>query len=378
MKRVIIIGGGFGGFYSSLALQKIPNIQTVLIDPTDYFLYIPLIHEVSVGEIPKSIPQIPYKNTLQGTIHIKSKAKKIILKEKIVQLDNDRTISWDYLIIAPGSLPNLFIKGTENKLTLNNLDDAIKIRNSLRNLINHKENSIGLIGEGPTGIELASEIAELLNKLNLKVEIHQFMYFKRYFRDDPPLDIMLKRRMRKLGVKIHPGEPVREVINKKIITEKNEYELDVIFVCTGVKPVLIESELDFKNGYPVDDYCLVKGYKSVYAIGDASLYQKNGNKLPNLAQVAEKQAKYIVFDICRRIHNKKRKKFDPQISGILISAGKYFAIGRILNILILKGFLAWFAKRSLYFLKIFLVKRKFNLIKHYIISCFFPNKFFII
>ena len=131
MKKIVIIGGGFGGFNCALGLEKEKNLEIILIDPSDYFTYTPLIHEVAVGQIPENVVKIYFKKFLKRTIHHKSKVVNIFFKDKKVELDDNLQLSYDYLIIACGSYPNKFIEGTENLQTLKTLEDAVKIKELL-------------------------------------------------------------------------------------------------------------------------------------------------------------------------------------------------------------------------------------------------------
>jgi NADH dehydrogenase len=375
MKRVVIIGGGFGGINSALGLEKEKVLEIILVDPSDHFTYIPLIHEVSVGQIEKSAVNINLKKILKRTRHIKSRVIFISFKDKRIKLQNKMILSYDYLIIASGSEPNKPIKGTEELLTLKTLEDAINIKKLLLDFIRKKKKSICVIGEGATGTELISEIASLSSNFGKKLQLHHFLYFKRYFANMPKVDVPIKRQMEKLGVIVHPGEPVRKVSGKNVITVVGKYNFDLIFVCTGVIPNVIETDIEFQGGYPIDDHCNIKGLEDVYAIGDASRFDYKGNKSPNLAQAAENQAEFIVKDIFRREKGKKRKPFNLKIIAQFISVGKNYAIGVILNILTVRGFFAWFMKRSFYFFDIFRRKKSLRLLKVYILSMIFSNLF---
>ncbi|TFF85486.1 MAG: hypothetical protein EU551_03915 [Promethearchaeota archaeon] len=375
MKRVIIIGGGFGGFYSALGLEKEKNLEIILVDPSNHFIYIPLIHEVSVGQIPKSAVKINFNKALKRTRHIKSRVIFISFKDRRVKLDNNTKLSYDYLIIACGSEPNKPIEGTGKLQTLKTLDDAKKIQKILLDFIKTKKKSICVIGEGATGTELISEMASLLSNFDKRVELHHFLYFKRYFQSMPNFDIPIKRQMEKLGVIVHSGEPVKKVSRKEVITEVGKYNFDLIFVSTGVKSNIIDTEIEFQGGYPIDNHCNIEGLENVYAIGDVSKFDYKGDKSPKLAQAAENQANYIIKDIIRRENGRKRKPFNLKIIAQFISVGKNYAIGVFLNKLTVRGFFAWFMKRSFYFFEIFRRKKSFRLLKVYILSMIFSNLF---
>jgi NADH dehydrogenase len=376
MKKIVIIGGGFGGFNCALGLEREKDFEIILIDPSDHFTYIPLIHEVAVGEIPENFVKIYFNNSLKRTKHHKSKVVKIFFQDKKVKLEDNLQLSYDYLIIACGSYSNKFIEGTESLQTLKTLDDAFKVKELLIDFLQAGKKSICVIGEGSTGTELVSEISSLLSSYNKEIENHHFLYFKRYFTDMPKADILVKRKMKQLGVYIHPQEPVNKVSGQKVLTKKGKYNFDLILVCTGVKPNVINSDINFVEGYPINDYCILKGFENVYAIGDVSKFKYKGKDAPNFAQTAKKQANFVRKDIIKRENNKKRKKIDLKIIGPLISVGTYYAFGNIFNNIIIRGFPAWWSKKTYYFYDIWRITKSLRLLKIYILSTILPNIYF--
>ncbi|MFX1451958.1 MAG: FAD-dependent oxidoreductase [Promethearchaeota archaeon] len=375
MKRLIIIGGGFGGFYFAKKLEKYKQLELVLVNPTEFFEYTPLIHEVCVGEIPSNTVKIYYQNSLKRTNFIKSKVKKIIFKKKEIVLDNNKYISYDYLTICSGALPRKQIEGSENLPTLHNLNDALKIKQILLKMLKKKKCVFSVIGEGATGTELVGELGTYKNRFNKNFKIHHFLFFKNYFMNYPGFDYVIKKRMKQLGINVHPLEPVVKINNNLIITKKRTYHSDIIIICTGVKPVIIESDISFESGYLVNNFCELKETENVYVIGDAALFPFKGKYAPNLAQVAVKQANFIVKDIIRKEKNKRRKKLNLKIDFFVISIGKHFGLGRIFDKFTLKSVVFWILKRTYYFFNIIQLAKKISIIKYYLISLFLSKRF---
>jgi len=182
--------------------------------------------------------------------------------------------------------------------------------------------------------------------------------------------------MEKLGVQIHPSEPVQKVLNNKVSTKRGEYVFDLIIICTGVKPNTISTDINFQNGYPINRYCVIEQYNNVYAIGDVSSFRVNNRMLPKLAQTAKSQADYIIKDILRREKKNKRKPFNPRILTQFISVGKQYAVAHFLRQISIKGFLAWLMKKTYYFYDIFRIEKRVSLLKMYLESIIFFNKYF--
>ncbi|MFX1275102.1 MAG: NAD(P)/FAD-dependent oxidoreductase [Promethearchaeota archaeon] len=366
-------GGGFGGFYLALELEKKKHFKTILIDPTDFFVYTPLIHEVSIGEIPESAVKINYKSVLKHTIVIKSKVKYIEFTNNQVITDDDTKIKYNYLIICPGSRAANIIKGSEDSFFFHNLNDAIKIKKTLIGGLTEKKANISIVGEGLTGIELTGQLATYFKKIKKDITLHHFLYFPKYLMNNPGFDDIIKIRMRKLNVNVHPEERALEIDNDVVRTYKNTYQSSLIFTCTGIQPNMIDSDVKFENGYEVNEYCQLKNFDNVYVIGDAAKFIYQNNPAPALAQIAIKEAKYVAKDILRRIKSAKRKKFKPKILGMLITIGKYYAIGEFLGKYRIKGAPTWFIKRFYYFLEIFKITKDWRLLLILIKSSLFVN-----
>ncbi len=196
MKKVVILGAGFGGVYTALHLlkriRKEDNIQITLVNKTNYFLFAPMLHEVATGGLNRSnivqpireILQHPNFDFLQSTVKSINTQKKIIATEK-------STIGYDYLVIALGA-ENEFhnIPGAkEYALPLKTLQDAVAIRNHILDVLEQSSAMLKLkkydqnltfaiVGAGPTGVEMAGELAEFIDQ-NLK---RNYPHLKKYGR----------------------------------------------------------------------------------------------------------------------------------------------------------------------------------------------------
>jgi len=375
LKRLLIIGGGFGGFSLARRLEKSNLFKVILIDPSNYFVYMPLIHEICVGKIPNNAVKIFFKNALKRTIHIKSIVKEIRFNENKAILKNDKALFYDYLVIASGSIPNIPIEGSEGLPTLKTLKDANIIKRNILDALNEKNITISVVGEGATGIELVGEIASLSKNLKNRFKVHHFVYFNGYFLNIPKFNYAIQNRMRKLGVNVHLEEPVLKIVDKEIITKRRKLKSDRIFVCTGVKPNIIKSDIQIEKGFPVDDFCQIVGVDNAYAIGDVATFSTHGNTSIDLAQVAQKQAKFIVKDLIKKEKGVRRRPYKLKIMGIMISMGTYSAISRLLDNYTIKGFLVWVMKRGYYFYNIIKMRRAPKLLKYFLISLFVHDTF---
>ena len=184
-KKIVILGGGFGGLYTYKGLYKYfhkDEIDITIVNRNNYFLFTPLLHEVATGSVGhhlvvESIRQIIYKTN--DKLHV-AELVSIDCERHIVKTSIDE-IPYDILVLALGATTNFFnASGAEKySLVLKDLHDAIKLRTLLiesfekasemtDDKARRRALSFAVIGGGPTGVEVASEIAELFLDTFLK------------------------------------------------------------------------------------------------------------------------------------------------------------------------------------------------------------------
>ncbi len=224
--KILIIGNGFGGMYSLKNIYKQlrdhQNIELSMIGEKNYFLFTPLLHEVATGGInPLNIIE-PIRKVLGCYLNnfYLGKAEEINLQNKTVMVDKV-LIPYDYLVIAPGSETNFFnTPGTEKyTFTLKSINDAIRIKNHsimqmerASHIKDSKERKKMLrfliVGGGPTGVELAAEMEELVRET-----------FSHYYRKEIVDDVSI--------VLVQGGERISASVWKKNTGEE--------FICVAKK-----------------------------------------------------------------------------------------------------------------------------------------------
>ena len=374
-KKVVIIGGGFGGFLLARKLESKKRFKVVLIDPKDYFLYVPLIHEVAVGEIPSKSVKVYYKRVFKRAIHFKTRAKEINFLNKTIRTTNDKIINYEILVVAIGSKSSFPIPTNDILPTLKTITNAIKIKKDLVKIFEKKNPIISIVGEGPSGTEIVSEVASLSKSIKKNATVNHFLYFPGYFLNLPKFNDIIKKRMKYLDVNVHLHEPVKEISDNEIITEKGTYKSDYIIVCTGVKQMNIKTDIDNDNGFLINSYCQIIGQQDAYAIGDVALLKYKADYVPKLALIARQQAAYLSKYLTKKEKGKTSKPINF-LFVTFISLGKYYAIARIMNQVTLSGKIIWFLKRFYYFMHILSINKNYGLIKTLLISMLSKNRFF--
>jgi NADH:ubiquinone reductase (H+-translocating) len=397
--RVVVVGGGFAGLDAAMGLDAVlgwsNKLEVTVIDRKNYFLFPPLLPSVSVGAIETRQVTYPFRRIFEAT-NIRFKKETV----EQIDLDDGRIISqvdvdadaeggtlrvrhdqtpFDYLVLAPGSTTQTFnTPGAEHAFFMRELGDAIALRNQIidcfetaarerdRELV-RKMLRFVVIGAGPTGVEVASEVRDLIDKVLLP----------RYLEVDASLvDVVLvdsgdrvlngwhgavassaEAQLAKLAVRVLHQARV-SAIGSDWVRLKDGTQLDTRTACwcagVAASPLLAKTglKLDRAGRVAVDPDCRAPGHSNVFVLGDAATFPgKDGRPLPPLGQVAFQQGAQTAKNLVRLLRGENTKPFRYFDFGQLVSVGHQFAAVRLLGIR-LSGFVAWFVWRTLYLSKL--------------------------
>ena len=166
---VVIVGGGFGGLFTALALQRRqPGCPVVLVEPRDRFLFQPLLYELLSDEL-QAWEVAPHYDQLlnNGICWIQDSVVRIDQASQTIELASGVRLGWAQLVLATGSKSNDFgIPGVKDHSSgFRDLNDVGHLKQWLNNLRQQRDGEAGLVivGAGPTGVELACKIADLID-----------------------------------------------------------------------------------------------------------------------------------------------------------------------------------------------------------------------
>ena len=167
---VVIVGGGFGGWFAALAIQKrLPPCRVVLLEPRKEFLFQPLLYELLSHELQEweVAPQYSQLVSHNGICWLQDEVVSIDRSNHTLQSRSGERIPWRQLVIATGSQPNDFgIPGVkEHSRGFRNLSDVRELRQRIQDLLHPRRANaaLAIVGAGPTGVELSCKLADLLN-----------------------------------------------------------------------------------------------------------------------------------------------------------------------------------------------------------------------
>jgi NADH dehydrogenase len=361
--KVVILGGGFGGLAAARALAK--TAEVTVVDRHNFQTFLPLLYQVSTAGLAADHVAYPIRGALRKT-KIKFRMGSplsIDHKNKEVKLDSSEVLKFDHLIVALGSVTADFgIPGVnEYTLGMKSVHEALTIRAEImrrfEDLCRFEDDtklSISVIGGGPTGIEMAGAIAELIrgplkfDQANAAAHIQVSLIEagpRLVPTFAPSLSERTKKDLEKLGVKVLLNVPVKAIEHRKItLKDDSVINSEITIWAAGVKGSDAMSQLNLPivgNRVAVDPTMQVKNYPNVWALGDiAGAIGKDGKPLPMVAPVAIQQGKFIAKQIARLIANKPLGEFKYLDKGSMATIGRNKAIVQVRGLKI-SGPIAW-------------------------------------
>ncbi len=370
MKKIIIIGGGFGGLAAAKVLAK-RNFDITIIDKTNHHLFQPLLYQVATAVLSPGDIANPIRS-----IFGKNKNVKVIMAE-VTSIDkvnrkvifNGSSLLFDYLIISTGSRHSYFGKDEWEKYApgLKTLNDALKIRENILLSLEAGERmedstlqegylNFVIVGGGPTGVELAGAIAEIVNKNFIKdfrnisskvTKVYLIEVLPRLLQAFPEkLSAKVLRVLKDLEVEVILNERVTGIdengvqLGNQFIKTKN-----VIWAAGNKASPLLKTlgiELDNSSRGMVNPDLSIEDDPDIFIIGDAAVIKDaKGKFLPELAPVAMQQGKYVARNIHNRLSGEARRRFIYRDMGAMATIGKGKSVA-VIKGLKLSGLLAWF------------------------------------
>ena len=376
--RVVIIGAGFGGLFAARALRRAP-LDVTVVDRTNHHLFEPLLYQVatgllSVGAIAPAIRDVLRRH--KNTRVLLGEVTDIDLGARELRLDTGgrRTVvPYDSLIVAAGATQSYFghDEFAVHAPGMKTIDDALELRGRIFGAFEMAELdserrehwlTFAVVGAGPTGVELAGQIAEL-SRRTLKRNFRTFDPAQaRIVLVDavetvlPTFPVPLQRRAHRdleaLGVEIRLGARVTGVDAKGLSLEnrdgsKGRIEAPTKIWAAGVQGSPLGAILARQSGAAVDRAGRVTvlpdltlpGHPEVFVVGDLMSLD-----LPGVAEVAMQSGHYAAKTIVRRASgDEKRRPFRYHDLGTAATIGRFRAITYVgpVRVTGLAGWLAW-------------------------------------
>jgi NADH dehydrogenase len=371
-KRVVIVGGGFGGLKLANKLCN-SGFQVVLVDRNNYHQFLPMIYEVASAGLEPSSIAFPFRKIFQKRKDFYFRWADVTgvnAKENLIETSIGK-LKYDYLVIASGTETNYF--GNQNiedvALPMKTVEEAMSMRNILlanleRSLTTAdlKERqalqNIVIVGGGATGVEVSGALSEMkrfvIPKDYPEMEVHKVNIYlieaspKLLSAMSPQASANAEKFLRGMGVNVMLNTLVQDYREGKVILDNG---MDIptrnfIWVSgvTGTSFDNIGSEfLGRGRRIKVDEHNKVIGLDNVFAIGDVCIMTAEKdfpNGHPQLAQVAIQQGDLLASNLKNMEKGKKLKPFHYRNLGSLATVGRNKAVADF-NQLKMHGWFAW-------------------------------------
>ena len=372
-KRVVIVGGGFGGLKLANKLRK-SNFQVVLIDRNNYHQFPPLIYQIASAGIEPSSISFPFRKILQKRKNFffrMAEVRSIFPEHKIIQTSIGK-VKYDYLVLAAGATTNFFgNKNVENEaMPMKNVSEAMGLRNALldnferaltcaTDVERQELLNIVIVGGGATGVEIAGALSEMKNFVlpkdypDLPTSLMHIYLVEAGPRllpaMSPESSTKVEQYLRTMGVNVLLNKMVTDYKDHHVMLKDGSSIATRTFIwVSGIaaQPVgnLDPSHLGRGRRIIVDAFNQVKGLDGVFSIGDQCIMPEgdenwNGGH-PQLAQVAIQQGKQLAKNLKRLEEGKEMKPFRYKNLGTMATVGRNRAVTEFSKMKF-GGFFAW-------------------------------------
>jgi NADH dehydrogenase len=383
--RIVILGGGFGGVSTAWHLVRLcrrrPDVEIILVSRDNFVLMTPLLFEVFSGVLDPRHCSVPIRAFLRRTRFVEATVRDIDLDRRVVHLGAGGEaieLAYDQRVLALGSKTNReMIPGSEHAFMFKTLADALLLRNHVIERFERADVETDprrkaqrlafvVIGGGLVGVELLGELtafADGIAPLYKHVDRGEvrFLLLQHGDRIMPEIDPRLadygaRVLARRPGVDLQTGTPVRAIEPGVVHLPGETIAADTIVLAAGTIPNPVVAGLTVekdRRGHVVVEATMRCGsHPEVWALGDcASVPGPEGKPYPGLAQHALRGARVLAGNIVGVLDGRPPRPFVYRTLGQMGSLGRYRAFGQLLGVRV-RGFPAWFLRRTYYLLQI--------------------------
>ncbi len=400
--RVVVIGCGFAGLWATRALSQLP-VDLLVVDRNNYHTFIPLLYQVAAGELEPE--EIGYP--VRGIFRNRPNVKFVMEQVERVDFDNRVVITstlgfvYDYLVLAIGSVSDFYgVRGAqEHASPLRTLDEAVEVRNQvLRQFERASEEldtderarllTFAIVGGGPTGVEFAGALAELLHGplrrdfrqidfREVRIILYQAMG-RLMVEMAPAAGTYALDRLRQMGVDVRLNAHVSCIEPGAVALQDDTREPVGLVVWTaGVRA----DPLPATWGLPVNQWGQVKVEPTlqlpkrpeVYVIGDLAAVPTEGAAVPMLASAAIQEGEAAARSIGRQIRGRSPVPFRYRNKGVLATVGRNAAVAQF-GSRVLHGFLAWVLWLTVHILYLIGFRRRISVLTSWAMDYLFQER----
>jgi NADH dehydrogenase len=372
--RVVIVGGGFAGINVAKGLANRP-VQVTLIDRNNFHTFLPLLYQVATAGLEPSDVAYPVRTIFGRATNIRFRHGHVVGIDKereVVELAGGDEVPFDHLVLAGGAAVQFFgVPGAaEHSLPLYTLADARKLRNHLLLELERVDSQsatqtsglvIVVVGGGPTGVETAGAVTELLDVCMKRDRLHLDPASTQVVLIDVSARLLgafpesagkyALKQLEKRGVNVRLSESVVGVDDCGVTLASGEriHTRTVIWAAGvtvhGTVAHTAGLEADRSGRVLVHPDLSVVGQSNTWAVGDsaAAVDSSTAAVCPQLAPVAIQTGRHCASQILKATSGLATEPFTYHDKGIMATIGRRSAIAKLRSGLIVKGTIGWFA-----------------------------------
>ena len=367
--RVVIAGAGFGGLTCARALSGTP-VDVLLVDRNNYHLFTPLLYQVASALLDPGEIARPVRALINHQANVDFKQAEVTgadLDRRILSTDRG-PIPYDYLVLATGSQSDYFGNASlaRHAFGLKGLDEGLALRNRILSQFEASRwvsdaatrrtmLTFAVVGAGPTGVELAGALSELIRLVLRKdyrdLNLGEVRVLLLEAADsplgtfDPALRQAARKSLQKKGVELLLGAKVETVTESSIrLAGGNEIAAGTVIWTAGVRASdlgrAIGVVLGRQSRVKVEPTLQLAGHPVVFVIGDLAGALDRGALLPMLIPVAIQEGKHVAATITELARNGGARAFGYKDPGMMATIGRNSAVAELGGVR-LSGFFGW-------------------------------------
>ena len=369
--HVVIIGAGFAGLNAAKKLRNAP-VQVTIIDRNNYHKFQPLLYEVAMAGLEPDDIAHNVRKIFRGAENVRFRmgtVEAIDADAQTLALQDGATIAYDHLILAAGAVTNYFgVEGAdEHAFPLKNVPDAVELRNHvLRQFELYDRDpaqapdgllTFVLVGGGPTGVEMAGALAELLDTLNDDYPTFDVAAEARVILLEMQKDLLppyaqslrdyTRQTLEERGVDVRTETTVERIEAEAVhLADGTPISTQTLVWAAGVQasPLadMVGAEQTRGGQVIVEDDLSLPNYANIFAVGDlAAINGASDEWLPQLAQVAIQSGRHAAKQIQRKIKGAPTEAFAYTDLGQMATIGRNAAVAELAGGIKFKGLIAW-------------------------------------
>jgi len=367
--RVVIVGGGFAGYQAARTLSRLARdaAEIVLVNPTDYFLYLPLLPEVASGVLEPRRVTVSLPDTLPNVRVVLGEVDQLALPDRRVGYRDPEgqrgELDYDRLVISVGSVNKLLpIPGaTEHAHGFRGLPEALYLRDHIIRqieLADHTDDpaeraarcTFVVVGAGYTGTEVAAHCVTTTDMLihrhpRLAGQQSHWLLLDVADRVLPELGERMSRAAQQVldsrRVEVRRGTSVTEATGDGVRLSDGEFiPTRSLIWCVGVRPDPVVDALDLptrKGRLVVDEYLTVPGHPEVFACGDAAAVpdpSRSGEITAMTAQHAVRQGKLAAYNVAASYGHGSFRPYRHREIGFTVDLGGAQAAADLFHVML--------------------------------------------